>query len=221
MKIIGHRGARGLAPENTIASIQQALAAGVDEIEIDLRVTKDQQVILAHDAFITDSQGSQHVIADCTYKSLLKIKPDLTLFVDAVHAIKRRVPLLIEVKPKVNTVPIIALIQELLASGYQPKNFLLGSFSQHTLRALHQAFPKIEPVVIEHFSGLHATWRARKVSAKRINMGKYTLWAPFIASMKRRGYEIYAYTLNDPAKAKRWTRYGLAGVITDRPDLFR
>jgi len=221
MKIIGHRGARGLAPENTLASIKKAIQAGVDEVEIDLRVTKDQQIVLAHDPFIEDAAGIKHIVAERSFEELAKIKPDLAEFSEAVLAIGRKVPLPVEVKPKVNTIPIIAELEQLLANGWQSKDFLLGSFSQHTLRALHEAFPDIEPVVIEHFSGVRAAWRARAVGAKRINMSKYSLWMPFIKTMKQRGFKLYAYTLNDPKKARKWGKGGLAGVITERPDLFK
>ena len=49
MKIIGHRGAAGLALENSIEGIQAAIKAGVDAIELDVRVTKDKKLILCHD----------------------------------------------------------------------------------------------------------------------------------------------------------------------------
>lgn len=221
MKIIGHRGVRGLAPENTLASIKKALQIGVDEIEIDLRVTKDQRIVLAHDPLIEDAAGIKHIIASCSFEELAKIKPDITEFSEAVMTTNHKIPLLVEVKPKVNTIPIIAELEQLLNQGWHTKEFLLGSFSQRTLRALHEAFPDIEPIVIEHFSGVRATWRARAVGAKRINMSKYSLWVPFIKTMKKRGYKLYAYTVNDPAKARKWAKIGLAGVITDRPDLFK
>ena len=51
-------------------------------------------------------------------------------------------------------------------------------------------------------------------------MNQLWLWWGFIRAMRRGGWELYAYTVNDPAKAKRWVRWGLAGVITDCPDLF-
>ena len=57
MKIVGHRGARHLAPENTISAIKKALDLAVDEIEIDVRVTKDGHVILHHDPIIRTKDG--------------------------------------------------------------------------------------------------------------------------------------------------------------------
>ena len=49
MKIIGHRGAAGLALENTVQSIHSAIKAGVDAVEIDIRLTKDKHLVLSHD----------------------------------------------------------------------------------------------------------------------------------------------------------------------------
>jgi glycerophosphoryl diester phosphodiesterase len=67
MIIIGHRGALGLAPQNTLASLRKAAEHKVDEIEFDVRVTSDDIVILAHDAFITDAAGSKLTIDDHTW----------------------------------------------------------------------------------------------------------------------------------------------------------
>ena len=79
MKIIGHRGAKGLAPENTKASIQAALDNHVHEVEIDLRVTKDNAVILNHDNFIA-AKGKKYVIRNYNYAELLSVKPAPTKF---------------------------------------------------------------------------------------------------------------------------------------------
>lgn len=220
MKIIGHRGAAGLAPQNTLAAVKKALEVGVDEVEIDLRVTKDQQVVVAHDAFIADNHGKQHMIENCTLQELRSLKADLALFIDVAKTVNRKKPLLVEVKPRVNTVPIITDFEQLLSSGWHSEDFRIGSFSQHTLKAMHQALPDIEPIVIERFSGIRATWRARHVNATRLSMSRHVLWWFFIRQMKKGGFELYAYTVNNPKKAHKWARYGLAGVITDRPDLF-
>jgi glycerophosphoryl diester phosphodiesterase len=97
---------------------------------------------------------------------------------------------------------------------------LLGSKSQKTLLELHPALPEIEKVVIEPWSGVRAHYRARQLGAKRISMNQQWLWWGFIRGFKNSGRQLYAYTLNDPAKARRWARYGLAGVVTDYPDRF-
>ena len=220
MKIIGHRGARGLAPENTLLSLEKALDAGVDEIEIDVLVTKDSQVILNHDPFIVGADGQKYLIAQHSLEELRRHKADLATLQDAITFVNRRVPLMIEVKRGALLAPIIAIITDFLQHGWQSQDFLVGSFSQKILRALHAALPTIEPVVIARFSGIIARYRAAQVGAHRINLNYHTMWSGYIKATSKSNYQVYPYTLNDPAKAARWEKYGLPGIITDRPDLF-
>ncbi len=218
--IIGHRGARGLAPENTLASIDAAIALGVDGIEIDIRVTSDGVPVLVHDPQIVQDDGTSLVIAETTLKNLRAVKPDLPTLEEALRHVNQRTPVMIEVKPHVNTGSVVEVLQQLLDENWDAQQLVLGSKSQKTLWALHKALPQLPTTVIEAWSGLHAVWRARQLGTKRITMNYKFMWSGFIASMHHRGYNLYVYTLNDPKKAQRWERFGLAGVITDRPDNF-
>jgi len=218
MKIIGHRGARGLAPENTIASIEKAIEHGVDEIEFDIRLTGDNLVILNHDKYLTDQSGSRLLISDHRYGELKAHKQDLTLLQDAVKTVGHRAKLIIEIKPGVKIEPIVEVINELLGAGWKTNEMTFCSFSFDTLSGIHKLLPEINVRINERWSGVRATSRARKLNTKLISMNQRWLWWGFI---KYGGYDLYAYTLNEPAKAIRWSKHGLAGVITDYPDLFQ
>ncbi len=220
MKIIGHRGARGLAPENTLASLKKALEYHVDELEFDLRVTKDSMVVLHHNSYLTDPTGERHVIASRTYDELLKHKSDLATFEDVLQIIGHPVTLHVEVKRNVPVEPIIKIFKKYLGNGWEPDYFLLGSKSQKTLLQLHAALPDIKKVVIEPWSGIRATYRARRLDTVLLSMNQLFLWRGFISAMDSRGYQLAAYPLNDPLKAKRWAGHGLYGAITDYPDRF-
>jgi glycerophosphoryl diester phosphodiesterase len=220
MRIIGHRGARGLAPENTIASLQKALEHHVDELEFDLRVTKDGVVILHHDLYLTDQEGHKHRLADHTYEELHARKPDLPTFDEVLDTIGHPVPLCVEVKHFEPTAPVVKIIKKRLADGWKPEYFLLGSKRQKTLREFHEALPEIEKVVIEPLSGIRAVWRARQVGAKRLSMQQLWMWSGFVRVMSRGGWQLYGYAMNNPKQAAKWARHGLAGVITDYPDRF-
>jgi glycerophosphoryl diester phosphodiesterase len=220
MKIIGHRGACGLAPENTILSLQKALEHHADQLEFDLRVTRDGVVILHHDAYLSDPNGEKRIIAACAYDELKRHKPNLATFREVLEVIGHPVPLYIEVKRGVPVQPIVKIIETYLAKDWKPGYLLLGSKSQKTLLALHAALPDIQKIVIEPWSGVRAVSRARQVNTKLLSMNQLWLWRGFITPMARRGWLLCAYTLNDPAKARRWARYGLYGVVTDYPDRF-
>ncbi len=220
MKIIGHRGAKGLAPENTIASLLKALEHGVDEIEFDVRITKDGVVILQHDQALHDPGGAELTVSAHTFEELKAHKSDLATLDEAINAVNGRVPLLVEVKPGVSTPPIVSVIETALEGSLKDTDLLLGSFSQQILLELHEALPTIQKVVIEPWSGVRAVHRARKVGTKRLNMNQRWLWRGFIKPMQKSGWELYPYTLNSVSKAKKWQRYGLSGIITDYPDRF-
>ncbi len=219
MKIIGHRGAKGLAPENTLRAFEKALTHHVDEIELDVRVTKDGLTALVHDPYLKDPAGNKLEINKHSFAELQKHKPDLANLEAAILAINRSVPIVVELKPKVPTVQTVQILKRFLNDGWEPTDFRLASFDQKILRELHRELPDIQKIVNESWSGTRATWRARHVETKRLNMRSLWLWNGFLAPMQRRGWQIAPYTMNDPKKARKWQKY-LYGVITDFPDRF-
>lgn len=220
MKIIGHRGARGLAPENTLASFIKALEHHADELELDLRVTKDNVVVVHHDPGISDPSGMQLPIREHTFKELRTHKADLLRFEDFLDSIDHRVHLLIEIKPHEPIPGIARLIRQDIQRGRAAATISVGSFDQSVLRKIKAILPEVELVVNEHWSGLYATWRARQLGTRRINMRSWWLWRGFLRGMHRRGYQIAPYTLNSRRRVQKWRPY-IYGVITDFPDRFK
>ena len=221
MKIIGHRGARGLAPENTIASIKAAVEVGVDEIEIDARVTVDGIVVLSHDRFITDSRdNTRYVIKKFDYQTLKIHKPDLATLTEAIMTTESKCPLLIEIKPKENTSILIELLKKHLDSTSKPRYFNVASFDQNILRAIKKDLPELQLIVNERWSGVRATMRARELNTKRIHMNIRWLWIGFVKSMYNAGYQLVPYTVNNLTRVDKWKSY-LHGVITDFPNRFK
>lgn len=220
MKIVGHRGARGLAPENTVASFLKALEHGVDEIECDVRVTADGIPVMLHDRHLGDQAGSKLNVHTHTYEELKTHKGDLPTLEEVIRAVEKRVPIVIEVKPGEKAKPISAALTRLLDDGWEPAHFLLASFSFKTLRELHAHHPDIEKVINDRWSGVRATYRARRLGTKRVTMNHRFFWRGFVRAMNRGGYKLNAYTLNDPAKAHKLASYGMYGVVTDYPDKF-
>jgi glycerophosphoryl diester phosphodiesterase len=221
LKIIGHRGARGLAPENTTASLRKAIEHGVDLVEFDVRVTADAQAILHHDPKLTDQAGNHIAIAQHSFKELQVHQPELATLQDAAQAVDHQVPMLIEIKPGVVLAPIIKALRTLLKQGWKPAELILESRDYGSLKALHRALPELPLAVIDRWSGVRGSWRAQRLGTRWLVMNQRWLWSGFIRGMDRRGWQLYAYTINDPSKAHRWSRQGLAGIITDYPDRFQ
>lgn len=220
MLIIGHRGARGLAAENTIASIKAALDAGVDMIEFDVRITGDGIPVLHHDSSLR-LDGKSFVISKTEYQQLLYAKPDLATLSDALGCIGSKAQVCIEVKQRVRPEPIAEAIRNFASSGETPGNLYLGAKDQNVLVALHKELPDLQTIVIEPWSSIRAVQRAHQLGTRTISMNQLFLWRGFIRAMSRRHWQLCAYTLNDPVRASKWQRAGLYGVITDFPDRFQ
>jgi glycerophosphoryl diester phosphodiesterase len=219
MQIVGHRGAAGLAPENTLAAFMKGLKYGVNELECDLRVTKDNIVVISHDASLHDPDGNNVSIKDHSYEELVAHQADLMTFEELLKSIGGKPRLYLEVKPNEPTKPIIDILSIHLGK-VPPESVKLASFDQEVLESLHQAFPGLATVVIESWSSFKARHRAKELNTKYLAMNQKYLWFGFIKAMSHRGYKLYAYTLNDPTKANKWAKYGLYAVVTDYPDKF-
>ena len=129
MKIIGHRGARGLSPENTIKSVETAIKHGVDEVEIDVRITKDQVVVLHHDPAVIDPNGRELVIRQTTYAELMRHKPDLAALDHVIRSTAHRARIMIELKPDVPAKPVVRIIKDRLSRGWRIEEFSVASRS--------------------------------------------------------------------------------------------
>lgn len=219
MLIIGHRGAKGLAPENTLASLQAALDAGVDGIEFDVRVSKDGTALLNHNSDI-GVPGPDLDIAKTDFKDLQAAKPSLTTLEQAMDLLAGKTTVVIEVKRSRSLQPIVDTIRTCLENGWDADDISLSSFSYKYLKVFSHELPEIRLIVNDTWSGVRATRRARKLGTTHITMNQRWLWGGFIKSIARGGYKLSAYTINNSAKARRWQKHGLYAVITDFPDRF-
>lgn len=194
MVIIGHRGAKGLAAENTVKAIRKGIAAGVDMIEVDVRL-HDGGLVLSHDPTL-------HLGEYCT-------------LTEALQALNEKVPIILEVKEE----RVIPKLKKLLKS-YQG-DYIISSKLYSILNRVKSEVPEAKLAVTEKWSGVRAVAEASLLDTKDIHINHNWLWSGFVRSMKYRGYNLYAYTVNSKERAKELESWGVDGIFTDRPDLFK
>jgi glycerophosphoryl diester phosphodiesterase len=100
MKVIGHRGAAGLAPENTFAGFDLALALGVDGIETDVQKTKDGKLVLFHDYLLDKTTTGTGVLQETSWQELQQL--DAGSWFDGTYE-GEQIPLLIEALKRYGT----------------------------------------------------------------------------------------------------------------------
>jgi glycerophosphoryl diester phosphodiesterase len=201
MKIIGHRGAAGLAPENTIASIKAALDAGVDAVEFDVRVTKDGQLVLCHDDNLLRTHGTDKRVENMTLAQLSLVKdaegePIPTL--EAALKACQGTPALIEAKGEKWAKPLA----ETLSQNEQYPVFAVIAFNHHELFNFGQRSPSIPLYVLEHHNAMEALNTARMFGFEGVDLN-FWLMNPLIYWLARRHNLVTGvYTLDWPWLAR-------------------
>jgi len=217
---IGHRGACGHEPENTLRSVRRALELRADGIEVDVYFV-DGELVVIHDAKLERTTNGRGYVAR---KSLAALRA-----LDAGHG--ERIPTLrevfetvdraafinIELKGKHTAPPVTALIREYVTRhGWRYEDFLVSSFNRRELRAVTD--PKIPiGLLLTRPTRLYAL-SARRVRASAVNPAARFVDARFVEDAHRRGLRVFAYTVNAPAEIARLRRLGVDGVFTDYPE---
>lgn len=221
MEIIGHRGARGLAPMNTVASIKAGLDAGVDWIEFDVRRTKDGKIVLAHDATTMRTHLVPRRIARTSLQTLQKAKtyrgqPIATL-TEAFKTIGAKAKINVEIKSKGCAEQIVDHIERMVKAGAPYGHFLVSSFSVERLREVHRLNAQI-PLSLLHFRRPYTFLRVPALRLSAVGFWRKRLPKKAIEQAAIRGMTVYVYTVNNPREVAKLAARGVQRIVTDRPD---
>jgi len=227
-RLIAHRGAAGLAPENTLLAIHEGLMHHADFIEIDIRRAADGEFVLMHDATVDRTTNGSGAGANLPWLDLHRLDagshfsvrhthelvPSLT---EALDLLKNdSTPLLIEVKT--SDPDAIPTLVQLIRQAGMSQRVLIASFDHAWVADFHQHAPDI-PV------GLFSIWplsRPRLLSAMMIGVAwpAVLLDPTLVHRMHNAGHLVYVYPINQPQIMRWLLALGVDGIITDRPDLW-
>ncbi|MEP3246541.1 MAG: glycerophosphoryl diester phosphodiesterase [Sneathiella sp.] len=231
-RIIGHRGAKGLAPENTLSSFRKAAEVGAKSIEIDVTVTQDNGTVIHHDTNLDRcSNGSGPVLLQ-DLADIEKLDagswfgddwcgekiPTLTEALQATKALGMSLNL--EVKPvegwQVPTAEIVGRqLQEELSRDLP---LLISSFNEEALTITGQYVPDIPLGYLT--DAIPPDWEKRLTDTGSASLHCYY---PFVTeeavkAVQAAGFKFLAYTVNDLEIAERFLNWGVDAIITDYPD---
>ncbi len=213
--VIGHRGAAGLAPENTLASFARAVELGADAVELDIHVVEGRLVVIHDDTVERTTDGD----GPLTAHGLAGLRE-----LDAGDG--ERIPFLEEVFEAVP--PSVGINVELKGPGSgavfgdqfpdDGRDLLVSSFDRNELRDFHARRPSAPCAPLYHRLGAGMVADARELDAWAINVAEGLVDAPLMERLGGAGFRVLAYTVNDPARAAALAQLGVAGVFTDYPD---
>ena len=224
--VIGHRGAAGLAPENTLPSFRRALDIGCQGIELDVHAVHDatgeQQLVVIHDDTVDRTTNGQGPVSRHTAEHITELDAgdgnriprlaEVTALV-ARHIADTRPLINIELKGKGTAAPTASFLRT------HPGFAVLVSSFNHDELAAFRKWDETTPLapLFERPRG-NMLETATKLGASCINLSNRMAKAPVIEQCSEAGFPVLVYTVNQPHDAQRLKAMGVAGVFTDRPD---
>ncbi len=224
MLIIGHRGAAGHAPENTLASVRKALELNVDAVEVDVHLSRDNQLIVLHDSRLdrtTDGSGdvSEHCLDQIRLLNAGNGHHVPTLG-EVLDLIDGRVPVNIEIKSRSATRFVSCLIHEYFErDGWSPDRFLVSSFDFAVTAEAYQLDPHVPlGLLVEGHPGADLWREAERQQVRFVGIGLASMTRPLVEEAHRRGLQVLVYTVNTVEQAKELMQIAVDGIFTDYPD---
>ena len=213
--VIGHRGAAGLAPENTLASFRRAVELGVDAVELDVHVV-DGALVVIHDDSVDRTTDGTGPLEDYRLAALRELDAGdgerIPLLEEVFEAVPRSVGINVELKGD-GTGAVLA--DRLRDDG---RAVLVSSFDRGELREFHARRPEVPCAPLHHRLRRGMAAEARKLDAWSINVAEGLVDRPLIERLGAAGFPVLAYTVNDAARAAYLGELGVGGVFTDFPD---
>ena len=216
--LLGHRGARRTAPENTLAAFDLALTHGCDGFEFDVRSTADQRAILCHDPTLAGLTVAQveysAILGKCPLNSSggttdCEIIPCLE---DVIARYAGRAYLDIELKVAGLEEKVVALVRALAAHTY-----VVSSFAPEVLHTVYSLQPSISLGLICDRQVMLDLWPEAPCA---IVIAERTLVSqPLIDAIHAGGKKVFVWTVNQKEEMLRLARAGVDAIISDDTEL--
>ena len=222
MLIIGHRGSQGTKPENTVASLREAMHADADMIEFDIRLTRDRIPVLSHNLHLYGTRKRElallrrYTLAELQRRTAGSEYPITTLDM-AMRECFGRIYLNIELKEASAVGPTLEVISKYAKAERDWDSLLFSSFNPLALRAIRRRVPHAALGMLHHrnplgFVGWHKVLNLSAVGFHRLYINPIALEVA-----KRLGLFTYAYTVNRKNAAQKLAQQGIDGIVTDYP----
>lgn len=236
--LVAHRGAAGLAPENTLVAFERGIAEKADAVECDVHLSKDGELVVMHDPSLSRTTDGSGNIGDVSFAEIRKLNaaakwtgspvapqkvPTLQELVDLIN---RRVALQVEVKvkPDGSRYPGIEqkVIDVLRKAGMIDKTVII-SFNWPTLQEIKKIEPKLKTGALS--SGfadpVAVAQQVKAVGADYFAPDKKYLNAELLSALHAQGIAGGAWTVDDPAEMRKLLALAPDFLTTNRPDLLR
>lgn len=215
---IGHRGACGHAPENTLASIEKAVSLGCDLTEVDVQRTADGSLILLHDERVDRTTSGRGLLADMNLEEVRKLDAGggqrIPTLEEALKVAHGRIGLILELKAEGLAYDVSGIVR---ASGF-PGELIYASFLHDELQHVRRADPDAKTLALFKRLPKNPAAEATKLQATHVGLRFDTATPPLMRAFHKARLTVFVYTVNKSADIARMRTLDVDGIVLDFPD---
>ena len=219
MILTGHRGAAKLEPENTLLSIQTAIDLGVDQIEIDVHLTRDQHLVVIHDTTVDRTTDGQGAVADFTLTEIKQLDAGkgqrIPTLQEVMELVRGKVILQIELKGPDTAAPVIHAVEQ---NGMESE-VLLTSFVHERLYEAGQLNPNLRLGALWADPPPDACEQAVDMGAEAIHIQHLKIDPQLVETAHAHGLKIRAWNPDTVEEIQHAIDLGVDAIGSNRPDL--
>ena len=217
--VFGHRGASGLAPENTLASFAKAVEHGVHGVELDVHLSTDGEAVVIHDERVDRTTNGVGLVRELSLAELRRLDAGGGEKIPTLGEVLRAVPASVAVNVELKAVGSAETVAAAIADAPQP--ILVSSFDHRELARFHDLAPSVPCAPLAYRWRDDLTAVAATLDAWAVNLADRIATPRHLAAVAAAGRRCLVYTIDNPARAEELRSAGVFGVITNRPDLVR
>ncbi|PVX25309.1 MAG: glycerophosphodiester phosphodiesterase [Candidatus Bathyarchaeum sp.] len=215
---IGHRGAKAYEPENTLVSFQRAMEFGANAVELDVRKTKDNELVVIHNADVDKTTNGTGAVAELTLAAIQKLVTDknqkIPTFEEALASIGSQVKILVELKETGYEDAVLDVISK---KGLID-NVIIISFHEDALRKIRELNKEIETglVYVRHKNPVQSALSLK--ASYLLPLYRFTHSAN-VKKAHENGLKVIVWTINTKEEVAEYVKKGVDGIASDRPDI--
>lgn len=212
--VIGHRGAAGHAPENSLAAFEIAFASGVDAIEFDVKYVHGELIVFHDDTVerLTDSTGAIDSFSQAEFAQLrLHNGEPIPTLEQVWDIVPPNVGINIELKGP-NTGRPVAEFVRTHSHRYLISSFLVDELEQFKAQALN-----VPTALLTRVHDMNVLATAAPLGVENVHVMDAVADPSYLLAMFNAGFTVYVFTVNDHARAVQLRELGVAAIFTDIP----
>lgn len=216
---IGHRGAAGYEPENTLRSFQKALDLDVDMVELDIHLCRSGELVVIHDHTLKRTTNGSGYVARKTLEELKQLDAGkgekIPTLEEVLNLINGKVQVNVELKGRNTAKPLAQLLQKYNYGSYD--DYLVSSFNHAELAVFHELLPQVKTGMLYKKPPRTLTTLKRN-RAYALHISKNRITRGLLDKVHNLGMKVFAYTANDPQEIEKLYSLQVDGIFSDYPD---